>query len=169
MIAVSRPSSSLAHIVVRLVAPLAVALLLAGCQLTSLFDLAPSDASGASASATSRLAAIRREHDLKPLRPDSTLEKAAERQAGYMAAAGLMEHTTGRGRDFASRMHRIDMQTAAAENIAYGRWGLDGLFETWMNSPGHRRNMLDPRFSKFGLASAKGSDGRRYWSLVLSE
>ncbi len=61
------------------------------------------------------------------------------------------------------------MNTAAAENIAYGRWGLDGLFETWMNSPGHRANILNPEYGRFGLASANGTDGRRYWSLVLAE
>ncbi|MFD1988066.1 CAP domain-containing protein, partial [Mesorhizobium newzealandense] len=44
-------------------------------------------------------------------------------------------------------------------------------FDIWVHSPGHRRNMLDPRFTRFGLAYVR--DGRdsaiRYWSLVLGK
>jgi uncharacterized protein YkwD len=40
----------------------------------------------------------------------------------------------------------------------------------WMNSSGHRRNMLDPRFRRFGLASASASGSpERYWALVLAD
>ena len=45
------------------------------------------------------------------------------------------------------------------------------LFEMWMNSPPHRRNMLDARFTRFGLAYVR--DGAkadwRYWALVLGK
>jgi uncharacterized protein YkwD len=37
-----------------------------------------------------------------------------------------------------------------------------------MASPGHRRNMLDPRFSRYGLAHAGDGNGQRYWALVLA-
>ena len=37
----------------------------------------------------------------------------------------------------------------------------------WMTSKGHRRNMLDPRFGHYGLASAEDGQGRKYWALVL--
>jgi uncharacterized protein YkwD len=121
---------------------------------------------GASASAAGLLQGIRAAHGLRPLAADRELENAALRQARYMAGAGTMNHTTGYGRDFASRMSNTETNGAAAENIARGRMSLDRLFEMWMNSEGHRRNMLDPRFSRFGLASAgEGSD--RYWALVL--
>ena len=83
-----------------------------------------------------------------------------------MARAGKMTHTTGYGRDFASRMERTEINGAAAENIAHGGMSLEKLFDMWMHSEGHRRNMLDPRFSRFGLASA-GEGRDRYWALVL--
>jgi uncharacterized protein YkwD len=43
------------------------------------------------------------------------------------------------------------------------------LFDMWMKSPGHRRNMLDARFSRFGLAYVQGGAGsdQKYWALVL--
>lgn len=115
------------------------------------------------------LATIRSEHGLPPLRSDPMLEKAALQQAAYMAQSGRMDHTTGWGKDFATRMRANGIDGAAAENIAYGGMAPDELFTRWMNSPGHRRNMLDPRFSRFGLAYAReASDARRrYWALVL--
>lgn len=137
---------------------------LAACQSTT----GSGAGTGASMSATQHLARIRSSNGLDPLSPDSQLEAAAKQQAGYMASAGRMTHRTGWRRDFATRMNRNEVEGAAAENVAHGRMDLDELFEMWMNSAGHRRNMLDPRFRHFGLASAKGSgDGDRYWALVL--
>lgn len=112
---------------------------------------------------------IRASHGLSSLTPDPTLERAAAQQAAYMAEAGQMEHTTRRGGDFASRVRANGIEGAAAENIAHGRFDAGGLFTAWMNSSGHRRNMLDPRFSRFGLASAEDAKGARYWALVLAK
>lgn len=122
---------------------------------------------GNSASAVGYLADIRSDAALPRLAPDPKLERAAREQAAYMAASGRMEHTTGLGRSFAARMKANGVDGAAAENIAEGRMDLDRLFEMWANSPGHRRNILDPRFAHFGLGSSPGEDGRRYWALVL--
>ena len=124
---------------------------------------------GASASAASMVAALRGAHGLGPLSPDRQLERAALQQAAYMARSRRMVHTTGWGKDFSSRVKGNGIEGAAAENIAEGRMDERRLFDTWMNSAPHRRNLLDPRFSRFGLAYA-GDAGRadwRYWALVL--
>jgi uncharacterized protein YkwD len=147
-------------------------LLVAGCQnVFSMVD--PRSASGAmdglgaSASAEEYLGAIRKEYGLPPLALDPTLEKAAVQQAGYMAGGGKMAHRTGWGRDFASRMHDNGVRGAAAENVAYGQNTAKDVLAGWMTSKGHRRNMLDPAFGHFGLASAEDGQGRKYWALVL--
>lgn len=143
----------------------AIALLsLAGCQSSMMFS---GDSAGASSSGAAYLSDIRASHGLQPLTADPELEAAALRQAGNMARTGRMTHGTGLGRGFASRMSRVEINGAAAENIAHGRMSLDKLFDMWMHSQGHRRNMLDPRFRRFGLASAGESGGERYWALVL--
>lgn len=111
------------------------------------------------------LSRIRGENGLSAMVPDPALEKAAAEQAGYMAAAA-MEHTTARGRDFTSRMHANGITTASAENVAYAA-DVGKVFAMWAHSPPHRRNMLDPRFGRFGLASAPDGKGKRYWALVL--
>jgi uncharacterized protein YkwD len=126
---------------------------------------------GASASASSIINGYRAANGLPPLAQDGQLEQAALQQAGYMAGAGRMEHTTGWGKDFASRVRKNDITGAAAENIAEGRMDLSRLFSMWMKSPPHRRNMLDERFTRFGLAYVR--DGKkadwRYWALVLGK
>ncbi len=141
-------------------------LLLAGCQ-----SVLPGGGNGvgASASGATYLTAIRSENGLPPLVADSKLERAAAQQAGYMASAADMDHRTGWGKGFSQRMRANDIAGPAAENVAYGAMSPQKLFSMWMNSSGHRRNMLDPRFGRYGLASADDGQGRRYWALVLAK
>lgn len=145
---------------------LSALLALAACQTGDWWPRETTSA-GASVAAASHVRDIRAAAGLAGLSPDSKLEKAAQRQAAYMAGSGKMEHTTGLGRDFAARMKRDGVAAPAAENLAHGRMELERLFSMWMASPGHRRNMLDPRFSRYGLAHAAAGDGQRYWALVL--
>jgi len=139
---------------------------LPACQ--SVFDIGAAPVVIEAKSGEEALTKIRSSHGLPLLTSDPALEKAAAEQASFMARAGKMEHTTGRGRDFATRIRANGIDGAAAENIAQGRFDAGGLFTAWMNSSGHRRNMLDPRFARFGLASAEAQNGTRYWALVLA-
>lgn len=149
-------------IVGSIVLPFAVA----GCQTSAMLSI-PGEA--ASEDADDILRRLREHEGLPALAADRTLEKAAQEQAGLMAARGKMEHTTGRGDDFVSRVRRNGVEGAAAENIACGNFNMERLFLAWMNSRGHRRNMLDQRFTRFGLASAQAKTGERYWALVLAK
>ena len=146
-------------------AALCAMLFLAACQTAR----TPGEGGVASNSAYGYLAEIRKANGLGKLEADARLERAALQQAGYMARAGRMAHTTGRGKDFASRMRDNGVEGAAAENVAVGRMDMGKLFDMWMNSTGHRRNMLDPRFSRFGLAYVRAGDGsdQKYWALVV--
>ena len=149
--------------------------LLGAACLAALFGLSAcgtlptGSGAGASSSARGILAGIRTGNGLGSLSPDARLERAALQQAGYMARAGRMVHTTGRGKDFSARVKDNGIEGAAAENIAEGRMDLQRLFEMWMNSPPHRRNMLDARFTRFGLAYVSDAKNAkwRYWALVL--
>ena len=154
----------------RPIAALALTALLftAGCQ-SNVFSMVAPKGGGVGASATGEvyLASIRSDNGLPPLSPDDKLEKAAAQQAAYMASAAQMTHRTGWRKDFASRMKENGIEGAAAENVAYGAMDPEKLFKMWMDSKGHRRNMLDPRFAHYGLASAEDGQGRKYWALVL--
>jgi uncharacterized protein YkwD len=148
------------------IASLGVILGLAGCGA---LNMETGHGAGASASAVSTLARIRTAAGLPALAADRRLERAALQQARYMAAARSMTHDTGWGRDFASRVEDNDIEGAAAENIAEGRMDIERLFAMWMDSPPHRRNMLDGRFTRFGLAYVRDAKNPewRYWALVL--
>ena len=140
-----------------------MALALAACQTGG----AQHRGVGASQLGAAHVAELRAAAGLAPLSRDGRLEKAAISQAAYMASSGKMKHTTGFGRDFATRMRKENVAAPAAENLAHGRMEPSRLFAMWMASPGHRTNMLDPRFSRYGLAYASDGNGKRYWALVL--
>ncbi|MDI6026340.1 CAP domain-containing protein [Corticibacterium sp. UT-5YL-CI-8] len=109
---------------------------------------------------------IRAGQGMSAMTPDAKLGQAALQQAGYMAGSGKMVHTTGRGKDFATRIKDNEIEGAASENIAQGRMDMAKLFQMWRDSPAHRRNMLDERFNRFGLAYVTRG-GERYWALVM--
>jgi uncharacterized protein YkwD len=47
---------------------------------------------------------------------------------------------------------------AAAENIARGQRSATEVFHSWTSSPGHRHNLLNPRYRRHGIGWANG-----YW------
>lgn len=53
------------------------------------------------------------------------------------------------------------------ENIAYGYLSAEQVMEGWMNSPGHRANILNTGFSEIGVGCYRGSDGRLYWTQLF--
>lgn len=113
--------------------------------------------------------AIRKQHGLPTVATDPTLEKAALYQAKRMASYDKMGHSIGWGNDFVSRLRQAGIHGPAAENVAAGQRNTAAVFEAWMNSPGHRRNMLDPTFRHYGLAWATPEKKPRYiyWALDL--
>ncbi|MGC4025725.1 MAG: CAP domain-containing protein [Mesorhizobium sp.] len=141
-------------------AALALTAALAGCV---------SGPAGEGYSGPTSLPEIRAQNGLSPLSSDAELTKAAAYQAASMAKSGAMNHTTRAGGSFGRRMAGVETGGGAAENIAYGAFGMDELFRRWMNSPPHRRNILNSSYTRYGLASAPAADGkRRYWALVLA-
>ena len=49
------------------------------------------------------------------------------------------------------------------ENIAYGNVTADQMMAMWMNSPGHRANILSPRFNRIGVGAVRTTSGR-WWA-----
>ncbi len=109
---------------------------------------------------------IRANFRLPPLQWHPSLQRAAQEQAVMMATERKMSHKVRRGQGFGARMKRIGYRGLAAENIARGQTSLARVLRSWLESPGHRRNMLHPRMRFLGLAASKGG-GRNYWAMVL--
>lgn len=112
---------------------------------------------------------IRREYNLPLMRPDQKLEKAAIYQAKRMADADKMSHSVGWLNGFGARVKKAGIRGPAAENVAVGQPDIATVFRMWMESKGHRVNMLDKEFNAFGLAVAapRSHPRRNYWALML--
>ena len=78
-----------------------------------------------------------------PVTTNGTLTAAAQACADRMAASGQLTHS-GATPGFA----------AWGENIAQGYGSVPAVFDGWMNSPGHRANILNPAFTQLGVGYA---------------
>lgn len=106
------------------------------------------------------LNSYRAQHKLPPLSSSSTLAGAAYSHAHDLARRRSLDHN-----GFRARMDGI--ASTAAENVLVGCDTADCAFRKWASSAGHRRNMLMKGVSSYGLASATGDNGRKYWVLTL--
>lgn len=57
---------------------------------------------------------------------------------------------------------------AAAENIAYGQKNAEAVMNSWMNSSGHRANILNSRVKEIGIGAAKNAKGTIYWTQMFA-
>lgn len=55
------------------------------------------------------------------------------------------------------------------ENIAAGQWDPAMVMDSWMNSPGHRSNILNSRWNSIGIGCFVGADGVLYWTQAFGE
>ena len=56
---------------------------------------------------------------------------------------------------------------SAGENIAMGQNSPKEVVTAWMNSPGHRANILNSSFTDIGVGIAKNSSGSIYWTQMF--
>lgn len=97
------------------------------------------------------------------------LMRAAQAHANFMARNGIMGHVGAGGSTMSQRIKASGYQACfAAENVAYGQSTAQEVMVAWMNSPGHRRNILDDRASQAAVASATDGAGRVYWAMLLA-
>jgi hypothetical protein len=119
-----------------------------------------------SASPTELISNYRVSQGLGRVTTDSTLNRIAQEQARAMAARDVLEHDLAGS--FSSRM-ASSRSGRAAENIAYGHSSFTKTLDQWINSSGHRKNLLMQGASKVGVASATSAKtGRTYWAMVIA-
>jgi uncharacterized protein YkwD len=129
-------------------------------------DLVPNAANGASIrSATLCLINVeRRARGLRALRSNSRLRNAAQRYAEQMVRQSFFGHVSPAGSTVLQRIRKASYLKSAraysvGENLAWGTRELATPRQTvrnWMNSPPHRRNMLDRGFREIGIGIAIG-------------
>jgi uncharacterized protein YkwD len=92
---------------------------------------------------------------------DQRLMNAAQAHTTDMAINNYFSHTSQDGRTFADRILAAGYPRPAAENIAKGQRSADEVMRAWMNSKGHRANILNCEYVAIGV----GLDTRGwYWT-----
>jgi len=86
---------------------------------------------------------------------DPALETSAQKWADWMAQHSKLVHSQ---MAIGETPYQI-----MGENIAMGYRDTDSVVHDWMQSPGHRRNILNSKFSHAGFGFAKSPDGTPYW------
>ncbi len=107
-----------------------------------------------------QLNAVRASYGLKPLRISSELQRAAAFHSQTMLSQGFFAHDDPDGVSFSSRLKRFYTPAGfaswtAGENLLYSsaRTSAGSAIKAWLDSPPHRRNMLDPDWREVGIAS----------------
>ncbi|WP_255513620.1 CAP domain-containing protein [Homoserinibacter sp. GY 40078] len=89
---------------------------------------------------------------LKPLKDSPALTRAACAWAQKLAAKRTLKHSTN-----------VTSYRLWGENVAYGYSTSASVTNAWMKSPGHRANILEPRYTRMGACWAKSSNGTVHW------
>jgi uncharacterized protein YkwD len=100
------------------------------------------------------------------LRADDRLAAAARAHSTDMVAQGFFSHTGSNGSTFVARevAAGYPKKGASAENIAWGYRTPREVVTGWMNSSGHRANMLNCSSLAVGVGLAYRADGTPYWT-----
>ncbi|MFE1465301.1 sigma-70 family RNA polymerase sigma factor [Streptomyces sp. JHA19] len=95
-----------------------------------------------------------------PLAEDSLLDKSAQAHSADMAARDFFDHTNPDGADPGQRITAAGYRWSTyGENIAMGQQTPEAVMESWMNSPGHRANILNCSFKDIGVGVHEGPGG----------
>jgi len=104
----------------------------------------------------------RAKEGLKPLATDAKLMNAAREKSTDMRTGNYFSHTSPTLGSPFDRMKALGIEyRAAAENIAMGQRTADEVVKAWMDSPGHRANIMNGTFTHIGIGyDAQG----HYWT-----
>ena len=111
----------------------------------------------------------REKQGLVPLHEDALLRKAAEAKVDDMFAKQYFEHESPDGKTPADIIKKAGYAyIVVGENLALGNFKDDEtLVQAWMDSPGHRENILNNKYLEIGTAAKKGMfEGKEVWLAV---
>ncbi|WP_141725024.1 CAP domain-containing protein, partial [Streptomyces niveus] len=105
---------------------------------------------------------------LRPLAGDPRLTVAAQAHSDDMVARGFYSHTSPDGRQPWDRAAAAGCShRGIGENIACGQRSAAEVVRGWMDSPGHRANILKPDFTHIGIGLRGGGEMATYWTQLF--
>jgi len=107
----------------------------------------------------------RAKHGLTKLTKNWQLARVARYKSQDMASKNYFSHTSPTyGSPFTMMQNFGISFSAAGENIAMGQQTPQAVMNAWMNSAGHKANILSAVYSQIGVGMAKNSKGVLYWT-----
>ncbi|WP_335872997.1 SafA/ExsA family spore coat assembly protein [Bacillus sp. 2205SS5-2] len=110
----------------------------------------------------------RAKYGLPALRDEWQLARVARYKSADMRDKGYFSHTSPTYGSPFTMMKNFNIQySAAAENIAAGQSSAAQVVQDWMNSEGHRKNILNGSYTHLGVGYAKGGAYGHYWTQMF--
>lgn len=108
---------------------------------------------------------VRTQYRLKPLRFNCQLYSVAQNHTLDMVRRGKISHQGSNGSTMIMRVEKAGYRySALGENVAQGQKTPSEVVRSWMKSPGHRQNILNPNFTEIGVGYSKN-----YWTQVFAK
>lgn len=104
---------------------------------------------------------------LNELTIDTNVEAAAQVRAGEIKQS--FSHTRPDGSQFSTALKEQGVSyRGTGENIAWGQKSPEAVMQAWMNSDGHRANILNAKFTKIGVGYYQDANGTNYWTQLFT-
>lgn len=104
---------------------------------------------------------------LAPLALEENITEAAQVRAAETVKS--FSHTRPDGRHFSTALTEAGVSyRGAGENIAWGQKTPEQVMEGWMNSEGHRANILNEKYTSIGVGYYPSANGVNYWSQLFT-
>jgi uncharacterized protein YkwD len=100
---------------------------------------------------------VRRRAGLLPLARNPCLDRVSQEHAEDMLTRAYFGHRTPEGLGPSERARADGYRPGIGENLVEQRFSAEDALESWLNSPDHRRNILDPDSREMGLGLAVGA------------
>lgn len=111
--------------------------------------------------------AERAKEGLSPLTIDTKVQAAAQVRA--QECEQLFSHTRPNGTSFATALKEQNVSyRSAGENIAWGQQTPQEVVTAWMNSSGHRANIMNENFTTIGVGYYENARGTDYWCQLFT-
>jgi uncharacterized protein YkwD len=110
---------------------------------------------------------VRAQNGMGAVKCDLKASAVARAHSQDMCTRGYFSHTSQDGRSHSARLKAGGVQfSSSGENIAWGYQGPQKVHQGWMNSSGHRQNMLTPSWTRVGIGQVN-CGGKPYWTEVF--
>jgi uncharacterized protein YkwD len=114
------------------------------------------DHAGVAAEMLARVNEVRRREGLPPYAPSPLLDRISQEHAEDMLARSYVGHRNPEGLGPTERARAAGYAAGIGENIVEDRFSAEEALAAWLDSPGHRRNVLNPGCREMGLGIAVG-------------